>query len=387
MAELIQIKTQNSAVLTKLQKQFNSSIQKIDLLKSKIGFVKSEIDQIQVKITSEIIPLEKKLFEVQVKEVIYLDVLFQQNIFKKRDNDTLSEMIFERTSELISRTDSTELEDIFTRHNDGVSFEEANEEANKMASETLKDSFSSIFGMKFDENADLSDPEKFQEYLDQQVAADEAEYEARKANRTKTAKQIEKEEKQRQEAKNLNKTSRQIYMELVKAFHPDREKDELEKERKTLLMHRITEAYEKDDLFDLLRLRLELLGTDFEHSNDESLKHYVKLLKQQVSELENELTEIASFGQSSFFGPSLYDRFGSDDYQTLEAKFKKEIANLKKIIKNEEKQVPFYKDSIQVKYLIDQHRQEQKVEIVESSILMMSLEGCKTKPIYQKWAL
>jgi hypothetical protein len=360
MQELIQIKTENSAVLTKLQKQFNNSIQKIDFLKSKIGYVKKEIDQIQVKITSEILPLEKKLIEVQVKEIIYLDALFQQKIFKKRDNDTLSEMIFERTTEFISRTESPELEDIFTRHNDGISFEEANEEASKKASETLKESFSSIFGMKFDDDADLSDPEKFQEYIDQQVAADEAEYEARKANKKKTAKQIEKEEKQRQEAKNLNKTSRQIYMELVKAFHPDREKDELEKERKTLLMHRITEANEKDDLFELLRLRLELLGTDFEHSNDESLKYYVKLLKQQVAELEQEIAELTSFGQSSFFGPSLYERFGSDQNQSLESKFKKEITNLKKIIKDEEKQAPFYKDSIQVKYLIDQHRQEQK---------------------------
>lgn len=360
MLELIQIKTQNSVVLTKLQKQFNINIQKIDFLKSKIGYAKKEIDQIQVKITSEILPLEKKLIEVQVKEIIYLDALFQQKIFKKRDNDTLSEMIFERTSEFISRTESPELEDIFTRHNDGVSFEEANEEANKIASETLKESFSSIFGIKFDDDADLSDPEKFQEYLDQQVAADEAEYETRKADKKKTAKQIEKEEKQRQEAKNLNKTSRQIYMELVKAFHPDLEKDELEKERKTLLMHRITEANEKDDLFELLRLKLELLGTDFEYSNDESLKYYVKLLKQQVAELEQELAEVTSFGQSSFFGPSLYERFGSDDYQTLETKFKKEVANLKKIIKNEEKQAPFYKDSVQVKYLIEQHRQAQK---------------------------
>jgi flagellar biosynthesis GTPase FlhF len=318
------------------------------------------MDQIQVKITSEIFPLEKKLIEVQVKKIFYLDALFQQNIFKKRDNDTLSEMIFERTTEFISRTESPELEDIFTRHNDGISFEDANEEASKKASETLKESFSSIFGMKFDEDADLSDPEKFQEYIDQQVAAEEAEYEARKANKKKTAKQIEKEEKQQQEAKNLNKTSRQIYMELVKAFHPDREKDELEKERKTLLMHRITEANEKDDLFELLRLRLELLGTDFEHSNDESLKYYVKLLKQQVAELEQEIAGLTSFGQSSFFGPSLYERFGSDKYQSLENKFKKEIANLKKIIKDEEKQAPFYKDSIQVKYLIDQYKKEQK---------------------------
>jgi hypothetical protein len=149
-------------------------------------------------------------------------------------------------------------------------------------------------------------------------------------------------------------------MELVKAFHPDREKDELEKERKTLLMHRITEANEKDDLFELLRLRLELLGTDFEHSNDENLKYYVKLLNQQVAELQHELAELTSFGQSSFFGSSLYERFGSDRNQSLENKFKREITNLKKIIKNEEKLAPFYKDGVQVKYLIDEHRQAQK---------------------------
>ena len=356
MSELIQIKTQNSAVLTKLQKQFNSSIQKINSLKQRIAFVTTEIEQIQVKIQTDILPLERKLIDIQIKEITYLDALYQQNIFKKRDNETLSEMILEKAGEFITRKESHELNDIYTRHNNGISFEEAN----KVASETLKDSFSSMFGIEVDEEVDLSDPEKFQAYFEQQMANDEAEYEARKANRKKTAKQIEKEEKKRLEEKNLNKTSRQIYMELVKAFHPDREKDELEKERKTLLMHRITKAYEKDDLFDLLRLRLELLGTDFEHSNDESLKHYVKLLKQQVAELENELSEITSFGQSSFFGPSLYDRFGSDDYQTLESKFKKEIAQLKKIIKNEEKQAPFYKDSDQVKYLIDQYRQEQK---------------------------
>jgi len=360
MQELIQIKTENSAILTKLQKQFNTNIQKIDRLKRDIVFVKAEMNQIQVKITSEIFPLEKKLIEVQVKKIFYLDALFQQNIFKKRDNDTLSEMIIEWISELINRTDSPELEEIFTRHNDGISFEEAYEEANKKVSETLKDSLSSIFEMKFDDDADLSDPEKLQEYLDQQVAADEAKYEARKASKKKTAKQIEKEEKQRQEAKNLNKTSRQIYMELVKAFHPDREKDELEKERKTLLMHRITEANEKDDLFELLRLRLELLGTDFEHSNDESLKYYVKLLIQQVAELEQEFAEVISFGRRYYFGPSIYDRYGSDKYQSLENKFRKEIANLKKTIKNEEKQAPFYKDNVQVKYLIDKYRQEQK---------------------------
>ena len=73
-------------------------------------------------------------------------------------------------------------------------------------------------------------------------------------------------------------------------------------------------------------------------------------------ELEDELIEIKSFGQHSFFGISLYQRFGSDSYQTLDTKFKKEVANLKKIIKNEEKLLPLYKDSSQIKYLIENYR-------------------------------
>lgn len=360
MSELIQIKVASSVILTKLQKQFNSSIQKINRLKNDFQFVSAEVDMIRVKIASDIVPLERKLIEVQVQEVKYLDQLFTENRFKKRDNQTLSEMIFERSYDLIGKFGKTELGEIFARHNNGKTFEEENEVAEEMTSDAMKDTFSSIFGIEFEDDADVSTPEKMNEYIAQKMEQDYDSEEAARANRKKSAKQIEREEKQRLEEKNLNKTSRQIYMELVKEFHPDREKDELEKERKTLLMHRITESYEKDDLFELLRLRLELLGTDFEHSNDEQLKHYVKLLKQQINELEGELDELKSFGQPSFFGPSLYDRFGSDPYMSSEKKFKKEVANLKKVVKNAESQLPLYTETMQVKHLIEEFRQEQK---------------------------
>ena len=332
MSELVQIKVASSAILTKLQKQFNSSIQKINQLKHDFQFVSTEINAIKVKIASDIVPLERKLIDIQVQEVKYLDQLFSENHFKKRDNETLSEMILERTYDLIGKFGKTELDEIFARHNNGKTFEEENEVVEEMTSDAMKDTFSSIFGIDFEDDADVSTPEKLNEYIAEKMEQDYEREEEARANRNKTAKQMEREEKQRLEEKNLNKTSRQIYMELVKEFHPDREKDELEKERKTLLMHRITEAYEKDDLFDLLRLRLDLMGTDFEHSNNENLKYYVKLLKQQINELENEIDEIKSFGQVSFFCSSLYDRFGSDHFMSSEKKFIKEVSYLKKII-------------------------------------------------------
>ena len=360
MSQLIQIKIANSAVLTKLQKQFNSSIQKINFLKNQFQKVNEEIDIIKVKISSDIVPLERKLIDVQVQEVKYLDKIHSENRFKKRENQTLSEMIHERAYSLIGKFGIEELKEIFARHNNGKTFEDEQKEAEEMAADVMKDAIGSMFGIDFDDDADVSTPEKMNEYMAQKMDAEQEKADQARANRKKTAKQMEREDKQRLEEKNLNKTSRQIYMELVKAFHPDREKDELEKARKTLLMQKITEAYEKDDLFELLRLRLELLGTDLEHSNDEQLKYYVKLLKQQVAELENEIEELTSFGQTSPFSPSLYDRFGSDSYTSLDKKFKKEITQLKKIIKSAETQLPLYSEIFQVKYLIEEFRQEQK---------------------------
>ena len=125
-------------------------------------------------------------------------------------------------------------------------------------------------------------------------------------------------------------------------------------------MHKITEAYEKDDLFELLRLRLELIGTNLENTKDENLKYYVKLLKQQIVELQAEIEEMQSFGQTSFFGPSLYERFCSDRFMSLDAKFKKEAAAVKRKVKEAEKSLPFYRDKNQVKYMIDDYRKEQK---------------------------
>ncbi len=360
MSELIQIKTENAAVLSKLQKQFNSNIQKINRLKNSLEFVKKEVETIKVKLASDIFPLEQKSISIQIQSVLNMDRVYQANSLKKRDNETLSEMILERANSYLTMAENEELDEVFKRHNNGISHEEANEIDDEDISNSLKDSMKSMFGFEFDEDADLSSPEKVNEYFEKKMEEENAQQQARNANKKKSAKQLEREEKKKQEEKNLNKTSRQIYMELVKEFHPDREKDETEKQKKTLLMHKITEAYEKDDLFELLRLRLELLGTDFENTNDEQLKYYVKLLKQQVDELEQELIELEDFGQTDFFGPSIYDRFGSDKFENLESKFKKEVTKLKRHNKEAEKELPNYNNVFYIKNLINDYRIEQK---------------------------
>ena len=78
-------------------------------------------------------------------------------------------------------------------------------------------------------------------------------------------------------------------------LHPDREPDEVERERKTELMQRVNEAYRKKDLLQLLALQLEIEQIDQQNLNtlaDDRLKHFNKILQEQLSELEQEIDEI-----------------------------------------------------------------------------------------------
>ena len=113
--------------------------------------------------------------------------------------------------------------------------------------------------------------------------------------RKKTKKQLEKELRQEEEEALASQSVREVYRKLVAALHPDREQDEEERLRKTELMQRVNLAYGKKDLLKLLELQLEIEQIDPEHlSNiaDSRLKHFIKILKDQLSELNQETEQI-----------------------------------------------------------------------------------------------
>jgi len=96
---------------------------------------------------------------------------------------------------------------------------------------------------------------------------------------------------------------REIYRKLASALHPDREPDALERERKTELMQRVNEAYNKNDLLQLLELQLELEHIDqhsISHLSEDRLKHYNKLLKEQVRELDEQIRHVESAFRYSY---------------------------------------------------------------------------------------
>jgi hypothetical protein len=317
--------------LSKLQKQFNANIKKINELKQRLQEDEASLRLIVTRIQSDIIPVEQKHFD-KITELVYVfDKHHDDPFFKKKEKEKIADFIIHKSQELIEGTGNEALKTLYDKYADEP-FDDMDAEAENATAEMMKNMMSSMFGVEFEEDANVSDPQKMQEYMERKMEEKQAEAQAKKAKKQKTEKQIEKEEKIKAEAKNVSKAARSIYTDLVKAFHPDRERDETERDRKTEIMKRVTQAYEKDDLFELLRLKIELQGSDIESLTmaDEQLKYYNKILKEQVRELEENLWQLRMQGTTG--GQDLLTRFGGDE-KTMKAKITRQVNQLKNNIK------------------------------------------------------
>lgn len=86
-----------------------------------------------------------------------------------------------------------------------------------------------------------------------------------------------------------------VYLKIAAMIHPDREQDETKKEEKTELFQQASLAYEKQDLFYLLKLQLQLeqnKGLGAKELSAEQLRFYKLALDAQSQQLESQIAEI-----------------------------------------------------------------------------------------------
>ncbi len=357
--------------LSRLQTQFNSYTQKIDALKQFITQAKANIDFGRKLYNEKIVPIHAKMRQVDIDIIYLLDEHFEAPKTNKSLKKNISYYMVAELPQIISMTeDSEKLEKIYQKHN-GASYKDELNEQNDATNDRIKE----MFGF------DMTNPDERDEFFKQnasgnlfenlfggnknnQKSAKNENHEQRESKK-KTAGQIAKELKAEEEAKNIGQASRKIYTELVKQFHPDKEHDELERERKTEIMKRITQAYEKNDLFDLLKLQLEYLQIDKGHINklaDDKLKYYNKILKEQLEELQDELSEITESGNP--FQMSFFDQFCRGTQSEITKRIEKERKATNKMFKAiEDKRIFLYDVDAATYYLRDfkqEHQREMK---------------------------
>lgn len=127
----------------------------------------------------------------------------------------------------------------------------------------------------------------------------------------KSTKQEAKEAQREGESKQHLQSIREIYRKLASLLHPDRENDPRERERKTQLMQRANEAYERGALLELLELQIEIQHIDEAYLStlqSEKIQQHEQILKGQVRELDVEMKRIES---------RLMSEFGFNPYQKL----------------------------------------------------------------------
>lgn len=234
------------------------------------------------------VPLELKHAELLKSYVLQLDKFFDQSFFGKKEKEKIEFLIIEHLPML----NQMYPEDIELQQLDEKYYPE---DVKEDAADTISDLFNNFFGTDldpedvFDEDKMKKKFEEHQKYLND---LDDQEAKPKK----KTAAQKRKEEAKKQEALHIGKAVKQIYTDLVKKLHPDREMDEELRNKKTELMKNITIAYKENNFLSLLLFHQEYIAeTDrhkLEEMSDKQLKYYNKLLQEQSQDIQAEINMI-----------------------------------------------------------------------------------------------
>ena len=351
----------DSSLLTKAQKEFNRLPKRIGKLEKDVHDFREAATRLRQRVQAEYRPLQARHNEERARLVRQLDRAHDTYKLTKGERGKIADLIGNGCADLVERG-HPDLAPIIDKYAPPATPEE-DAEADRLTAEAMKRLFTLRFGIEFEPDADVSTKEKFQAYVDQKMAAQEAEYEAqeqaqaaRRAQRKKSPKQLAAEAQKQAEEKNITKAVRTMYLDLVKALHPDREPDEAERARKTELLQKVTAAYEANELLTLLRLQLELQRIDQSHLEtlaEDQLRYYNKLLREQAQELDDTLYEEQMQLQSFTGKPSYYlPTPAAMDYD-----FKLQTAQLEQKIRQLAAEVlAFEHDPAALKAFLKEHR-------------------------------
>jgi hypothetical protein len=312
-------------VLTKEQKRFNSLVKKIKSLRELIEEVKDIDLYLRTEGEKRVKPVEVAYLTSHRDLVEALHNSPHRAKLKGKQEEKFRMMMLEEISYILDSVtfaDDELLKQLYGEYSDtGQTYDEIQQEQIKAAKAAATEMANSMFGMDLNEE-DMDDPEKIFEKVHARKAEMDAKKQAsaeKKAQRKKTDKQIEAEQKRAAAESAVKKSVKQIYTELVKYFHPDREQDEVRRAEKSEIMKQITAAYEADDHLKLLELQMTLLSKEenvFAAFDDSQLKYFNQELQKQARELEEEAYHLSPEGNGNPYA-MLYTPYGRSaiDYE------------------------------------------------------------------------
>jgi len=250
------------------QQQIDSKIKEVKSLQEELKHLNTSIPKAVAEYQKAVAPIAEKIRLLQKEKIISLDIYVHEIKFSKRE------------LEIIDTYMSNEIEQwIYENGNDAE----------------LEDLFVTYAHMHFEEHVRKTNT-PFKDFFSEESISSEEDPIENKSNKKSAAERKAEKEKVIQE-EHRKKSIRAIYIDLIKAFHPDTEQDEDKKAEKEEISKKITEAYGNNDLYTLLNLETQFLeqqSNRLKGMKSETVKSYLAMLDNQIKELKQNIRDVKS---------------------------------------------------------------------------------------------
>lgn len=285
--------------LTPEQKRFNQLIAQIEAQRARLAEWNEAVDQYRRADSELLHPLRDEWKSQRRQWAFALDEAWAQPGWTKTERATLSDLVCECVGALLGARDSddAELKVLYERHAQ-VDFE--TEQAQVVRS--MKKIGEAVTGLDLGDDADIRSEadlmerlrERFEAHEQEQARAEQAREEAR--GRRRPARKSAAQKQRETETKDATQSVREVFRKLASALHPDRETDPEQRAIKTAQMQKVNQAYAANDLLTLLELQLQVERIEASraaaNADPVRLKHYSKVLGEQLAELKQEIVQV-----------------------------------------------------------------------------------------------
>ena len=265
-------------ILSKEQSLFYEHSREIRNLQAEFDLLSKKIKSSTLRLQQLYVPFLNQFQAYRIEQTLLLADCFDKMKFSKYQKRALQEVVvMECISILNNNPEQAELKLLY-RSFTGKEYLPGLKEEEE---ENLRGSFKDFF--------EFSTQSKTSEDLDEE----EPEWEKQK----KAAQEKRKAKKQEVQKKAENFSLKEVYRNLLKAYHPDKELEEEKKAEKTEITKKIIQAYEREDLYSLLTYEISLL----ENARDrmagiakEKLALYNKMLLENKKALKQKIEDLKS---------------------------------------------------------------------------------------------
>jgi len=267
--------------LSPVQKKFNRLMKSVQKNMKIINTWSQTHDKLRKNFTQNILPLLQEVNKLRVQSLVLLDKQYNTASLSKRQSVKLHSLICTFAQICVDADDGEEAEEIYNRYN-----EKSLDDTKKERLSDLKSELADMFGIDSDDDFDSEG--SFRDFINAIKDKKEQKKSKKEKTTTKQKKLIEQEISETLSIK-------EIFRQLTKVLHPDREMNEKEKIRKSELMQRANMSYKKRDLLSLLELQFEIEQANqstLDSLSNEKLEIYNRLLQKKYQKTKDEIFSI-----------------------------------------------------------------------------------------------